>query len=28
MKINFAVVMLMCGWATVTIAQDKSGEGS
>jgi hypothetical protein len=26
MKIKFAVVMLMCGWATVTIAQDKSRE--
>src|ERR1700722_14063637 len=26
MKIKFAVVMLMCGWATVTIAQDKSQE--
>jgi hypothetical protein len=24
MKIEFAVVMLMCGWATVTIAQDKA----
>ena len=23
MKINFAVVMLICGWATVAIAQDK-----
>jgi hypothetical protein len=26
MKIKFALVILMCGWATVTIAQDKSQE--
>jgi hypothetical protein len=23
MKIEFAVVMLICGWATVAVAQDK-----
>jgi len=26
MKIKFALVMLMCGWATVTFAQDKPQE--
>jgi hypothetical protein len=26
MKIKFALVMLMCGWATITIAQDKTQE--
>jgi hypothetical protein len=26
MKIKFAVVLLICGWATITIAQDKPQE--
>jgi hypothetical protein len=26
MKIKFALVMLMCGWATITMAQDKAPE--
>jgi hypothetical protein len=26
MKIKFAVVMFMCGWATIMIAQDKTQE--
>jgi hypothetical protein len=28
MKTNFAVVMLICGWATVAIAQDKPQDKS